>query len=430
MDMLLNSTSGLDNLMGLEVYGTTTPGIKGALRRRLEDFVVEEVPLHSSSGSSTGPYMLLVIEKRGVDTLTVALRLSRKLRIPLNRVGFAGLKDARSVSRQPFTVKLHGSIDDVSGLEDGNIRIIAVGRTNKPLRPGMHYGNRFSVTISGVEINTSDVDAILEDLRAQINDVGGIPNFYGYQRFGLTRSNTHIIGRLLLLERYEEAVMELLKPSSLSDIGAERPACQEASLVKLLQALPKRLVFERMIVKHLLNNKDDYLGAVKRLPKRLLTLYIDAYFSYVFNKALSKRLRKMGSLKKLLEGDIVAKTDTYGNPLRPTRIVKEPCGELEEQEAILAFIPVTLRGVEGYMSELTSSIMKDDGLEPPFRALQVLNIRGRTGLLRQIAFKPLNLTYQALEGGLTLNFFLPRSSYATILLREVIKPNDPLAAGF
>ncbi|MEM2315688.1 MAG: tRNA pseudouridine(13) synthase TruD, partial [Candidatus Nezhaarchaeales archaeon] len=108
--------------MGIEVYGTSTRGIGGVLRKRLEDFVVEEVPLH---GGTFGNLVLLVVEKRGIDTLTAALMLSKKLKIPLRDVGFAGLKDTRSISIQRFTIKVPENFD-VSNISSEKLKIVGV----------------------------------------------------------------------------------------------------------------------------------------------------------------------------------------------------------------------------------------------------------------------------------------------------------------
>jgi len=432
--MILESESELDRFLGLEVYGTSTRGIGGIIRKKLEDFIVEEVPLH---GGSSGNLPLLVIEKRGIDTLTVAVRLAERLKIPLRHVGFAGLKDTRSISRQRFTVKVVPEDIDTSILSDKNMRVIAVYRSNKHLRPGMLLGNSFSITIREMDLPLNEVREILEDAFSQIKELGGVPNFYGYQRFGINRPNTHIIGKLLIQGDYEKAVMELLASPYPNEPQSHREAraflAESMDFKRALKKFPKSLIFERLIIKWLIKRPGDYVGSLKALPKYVLTLYVDAYLSYIFNKALSERLRKVGSLKTVLEGDIIAKSDAYGNPLRPTFIAKGDFKELRDYELILTFVPAcTITRAGGYMNELILSLFKKDGLEPPFKTLEEIGLQGRLGLVRQIAFKPLNLTYRMIEEekALNISFTLPKSSYATMLLREIMKPKDPIASGF
>lgn len=431
MDMVLESKSELDKFLGIEVYGTSSRGIGGVLRKKLEDFVVEEIPLH---GGSSGNLVLLIIKKRGIDTLTAAVMLSKKLKIPLKDVGFAGLKDARSISIQRFTVKAPENFD-ASSISNEKLKVIGAYRAKKHLRPGMLLGNSFTITIRDLSPSADEVEAIVREALSQLDALGGVPNFYGYQRFGINRPNTHIVGKLLIKGDYEKAVMEILATPYPHEPKNHREAraflAETMDFKRALRKFPKNLIFERQMMKWLIRRPNDYLGALKALPKYLLTLHVDAYLSYIFNRALSERLRKLDSLGRIVEGDIIAKCDAYGNPTRPTFIAKSPCMELKEDQLILAFVPACIKvRVGGYMNELILSLFKLEGLEPPFNSLENLGLQGRLGLLRQLAFKPLDLLYAVENDTLKMRFTLPKSSYATILLREIMKPEDPIAAGF
>jgi len=431
MLMVLESKSVLDISLGIEVYGTSTRGIGGVLRKRLEDFVVEEVPLH---GGTFGNLVLLVVEKRGIDTLTAALMLSKKLKIPLRDVGFAGLKDTRSISIQRFTIKVPENFD-VSNISSEKLKIVGVYKAKKHLRPGMLLGNSFTITIRDINLPMSEVENVVTETLSQLNAIGGVPNFYGYQRFGINRPNTHIVGKLLIKGDYENAVMEILATPYPHEPKSHRDArtflAETMDFKQALKKFPKNLIFERQMIKWLAKKPNDYLGSLRVLPKYLLTLHVDAYLSYIFNRALSERLRKLGSLRKVMEGDIIARCDAYGNPVRPTFIAKSSHMDLKGDQIILAFVPACIKArVEGYMSDLISSLFKLEGLEPPFNSLENLGLHGRLGLLRQLTFKPLNLSYTIETNLLRMKFTLPKSSYATILLREVMKPEDPIEAGF
>ncbi len=430
MGMVLESKSELDKSLGMEVYGTTTSGTGGVIRKRLEDFVVEEIPLQ---GGSSGPLALLVVEKRGLDTLTAAVILSKKLKIPLRHIGFAGLKDTRAISRQRFTIKASENFD-VSSISSEKLKVIEVYRAKKHLRPGMLLGNRFAIKIRDLDIPATEVEDLLRETLLQLDELGGVPNFYGYQRFGVNRPNTHIVGKLLIQGDYEKAVMEMLAvpyPNEPEDHREARAFLAETmDFRRALKKFPRSLIFERLMIRWLIRRPNDYLGSLKKLPKYVLTLHVDAYLAYIFNKALSERLRKLGSLRRVVEGDIIAKCDAYGNPSRPTSIAKTSL-ELEQDQVILAFVPACVRvKPEGYMNELILSLFRGEGLEPPFKSLENLGLQGRMGLLRQLAFRPRDLSYAVEDDVLEMNFTLPKSSYATVLLREVMKPEDPIATGF
>lgn len=430
MSMVLESKSELDRFLGMEVYGTTTSGTGGVIRKRLEDFVVEEIPLQ---GGTSGPLTLLVIEKRGIDTLTAAIMLSKKLKIPLRHVGFAGLKDMRAVSKQRFTVKVPENFD-ASSISSEKLKVIGVYRAKKHLRPGMLLGNSFTIRIRDLDVPMREVEALLRETLSQLDELGGTPNFYGYQRFGVNRPNTHIVGELLIRGDYEKAVIEMLAtpyPNEPKDHKEARAFLAETmDFKRALKKFPRSLIFERLMIKWLVKRPNDYLGSLRRLPKYVLTLHVDAYLSYIFNRALSERLRKLGSLRRVVEGDIIARCDAYGNPVRPTFIAKSPL-ELKEDQVILAFVPACVKvKPEGYTNELILSLFKEEGLEPPFKSLENLGLQGRVGLLRQLAFKPRDLSYAVEDDVLEMKFAMPKSSYATVLLREIMKPEDPIAAGF
>ncbi len=430
MGMVLESKSELDMSLGMEVYGTTTTGTGGVIRKSLEDFVVEEIPLQ---GGTSGSLALLVVEKRGMDTLTAAVVLSKKLKIPLKHIGFAGLKDTRAVSRQRFTVKIPENFD-LSSISSEKLKVIEVYRAKKHLRPGMLLGNSFTIRIRDLDIPAREAEALLRETLTQLNELGGAPNFYGYQRFGVNRPNTHWVGKLLIQGDYEKAVIEMLAtpyPNEPEDHREARAFLAETTdFERALKRFPRSLIFERLMIRWLVKRPNDYLGSLRRLPKYVLTLHVDAYLSYIFNKALSERLRKLGSLSRVVEGDVIAKRDAYGNPVRPTFIAKGPL-KLGEDQVILAFVPACVKvKPEGYMNELILSLFKKEGLEPPFKSLENLGLRRRMGLLRQLAFKPRDMSHSVKDDALEMRFALPKSSYATALLREVMKPEDPIAAGF
>jgi tRNA pseudouridine13 synthase len=58
----------------------------------------------------------------------------------------------------------------------------------------------------------------------ELDAMGGCPNFYGHQRFGTSRSITHLVGKHMLLGEWEEAAFTFLaKPSPY-----EHPESREA----------------------------------------------------------------------------------------------------------------------------------------------------------------------------------------------------------
>lgn len=152
-------------------------------RDRPEDFVVEEIPGFAPSGQ--GEHLLLTIEKRGLNTADVARRLAAWAGVGDVAIGYAGLKDRHSVSRQRFTVHLPGrEAPDTALLENERLRVLEAARHSRKLPRGGLAGNRFELVLRGVQGARDAIDARLQAIATR-----GVPNFYGEQRFGRAGDN-------------------------------------------------------------------------------------------------------------------------------------------------------------------------------------------------------------------------------------------------
>jgi len=154
------------------------PVMRGRLRGRPEDFVVEEQLGYSASG--VGEHVLLRLRKRGRNTEEVARALARLAGVPPVAIGYAGLKDRHALTTQHFSVQLAGrTAPDWSELEDESLTILACERHHRKVRRGTLRGNRFSIRITETDGDQAAVDDRLRDIATR-----GTPNYFGAQRFG------------------------------------------------------------------------------------------------------------------------------------------------------------------------------------------------------------------------------------------------------
>ena len=157
--------------------------LKARMRVSPEDFVVEELPAFSASGS--GEHLLLTVEKRGMNTVFAAKRIAQWARVPEMAVGYAGLKDRHAVTRQRFSVHLPKKIaPDLAALASDDLRVVEHAWHSRKLPRGALAGNRFVLTLRDVE---GDAAAIDERLRVIAQH--GAPNYFGVQRFGREGDN-------------------------------------------------------------------------------------------------------------------------------------------------------------------------------------------------------------------------------------------------
>lgn len=165
------------------------------LKTTPEDFVVEEELGFEPSGD--GPHHFLLVEKTGCNTPWVAGRLARHAGVRPRDVGYAGLKDRHARTRQWFSVPLRdGAPTDWGGFEAEGVRLLAVTRNRRKLRRGALRGNRFELRLREVRADRTVLEERLQRVAA-----GGVPNYFGPQRFGRAAGNLELARRLFEGER-------------------------------------------------------------------------------------------------------------------------------------------------------------------------------------------------------------------------------------
>lgn len=159
------------------------PLATGVLRTSPEDFNVEEILGFEASGS--GPHALLTVRKRGANTEWVARELARAAGCKPFEVGFAGLKDRHAVTTQAFTVpRGKRAAEEFIGLAGEGYEVLAAAAHQKKLPRGALQGNRFLITVRDLQC---DAGALRERMAALAG--GGVPNYFGPQRFGRDAGN-------------------------------------------------------------------------------------------------------------------------------------------------------------------------------------------------------------------------------------------------
>jgi len=154
-----------------------------------EDFQVEEIPLYPASGE--GEHLFLFIEKRDLNTRELMDRVARTLGLDARELGHAGLKDRNAITRQWISLPAKAAEGKLDELGDENYRLLDSKRHGNKLKPGHLAGNRFGLFLAG-EAEPKFMEARLEELRN-----GGLPNYFGPQRFGM-RGDNHFQGKRLL----------------------------------------------------------------------------------------------------------------------------------------------------------------------------------------------------------------------------------------
>lgn len=160
--------------------------LSAVIRRRPEDFFVEEVDAFAATGA--GEHLLLSVEKRAMTTQHAAQRLADWAGVDIGAVAYAGMKDRHALTRQRFSVHLPGReapplqalTTASSGLApEQRLVVLADAWHAKKLPRGAHGGNRFRLVLREVQGDAAAIDDRLRAIAAT-----GVPNYFGGQRFG------------------------------------------------------------------------------------------------------------------------------------------------------------------------------------------------------------------------------------------------------
>ncbi|MCW4023564.1 MAG: tRNA pseudouridine(13) synthase TruD [Candidatus Bathyarchaeota archaeon] len=443
----------IDKILGMEIYASTTEGTGGAIRKSIDDFVVQEVLVDGTKAQIDGTvpsralcssqnrqrFLLCSLVKRDWDTLLAVKNLAKALGVETVRVQAAGIKDAKAVTAQHLTLE-NVSAEEAAKVDIKDIKLTPIGYIREALTAYYLLGNSFTINITELQVPKETIEAQISQTMQQINAAGGIPNFYGHQRFGTARPITHVVGKHLIQDDYEGAAMAFLAQPSKYERETSRQArtnLQETRDFKAaLQEFPVPLRYERYMLMHLSENPTDFAGAFRRLPQKLLSLFVQAQQSFLFNRFLSERIKADLPLNEALLGDFVVGVERNGLPMANTAEIATEARLSKVNEAMAAGrmrVALPMFGAKGKLSggvmgEIEQRVLDEEGVK--VRAVNEFSYLGGKGGVRAALTPVKDFKAEVSEEKATLSFTLHRGCYATVLLREIIKPENPIAAGF
>ena len=245
-----------------------------------------------------------------------------------------------------------------------------------------------------------------------------ILNFFGYQRFGSKRPITHLVGKSIIQGDYAKALDYILNFSSEYDSEQNKSLrkiiSERKSDSEVISLLPRSMDIERNLLQQLSDNKDSK-SAIRSIPLTLRRFYIQAYQSFLFNKTLSLAYQFGEELFLPTNNDVCFDKNSI-------------LGKFENDPKQLLAMP--LIGHSYYKKSrfdyYIKKILDDELLTPKdffIKDFQEISIDG--------GFRNTSLNYLNLNISKNMiKFQLSRGSYATILLREILKPVEPLICGF
>lgn len=322
-------------------------GIK--YKKSSANFAVKEESLYPFDGS--GEYIVLSVQKKNLSTWDMVQIFSEHIGVKIRDIGYAGLKDKNGTTVQNISMDKKYE-DRINSFYHEHIKILSSSYHGNKLRVGHLKGNHFSILLDDIKY--------FDMLKDRIETISkwGIPNYFGFQRFGLDKEN-FLIG------------------------------------------------------------KDIVSGAKKIRAKHKSKLFISAYQSYLFNNWLDDRV-KMSKTNtnteqthpfKLFDGEIYLHYP-YGKIFQSE--IKEEERFLNQDIAptgLLAGEKVSKSSGEAYIFEEKIDIINSTTSKLPKK--QMLGSRRFAWIF------PSELTIIEENDKLKITFFLPKGSYATVLLEQL-----------
>ena len=337
-------------------------------RQNANDFVVKEIPLYEFSGE--GEHLILHIRKKNLSTFEMVGAIARYLGIKQKEIGYAGLKDKHALTYQYISLPRKYE-EQMKSFEHPNIKILESTYHNNKIRMGHLKGNRFFIRVK--KVSPTAAVKIKEALGA-IEQMG-MPNFFGYQRFG-NDGNNHIQGEKIAKGEKKERNPKLRKLLV---------SAYQSHLFNLW--LSKRIEISKLVASFSVAELEPLLN----LPRIEL-----------------EKLKKQQHIFKLLSGDVMQHYpygrlfEFDGDEEEAKRFIKRdiaPTGVLSGKRAKLA---------SEYAWLIEKDFVEDIAADGQRRYAWVFpeDIEGR---------------YVEEEAWFEFNFSLPKGSYATVFLEEIAK---------
>ncbi|MRI82995.1 MAG: tRNA pseudouridine(13) synthase TruD [Nitratiruptor sp.] len=332
-----------------------------------ETFVVEEVPLYPFKGE--GEHLIVKVRKKGLTTWQMLQILSEHLGVKIRDIGYAGLKDKNALTYQ--YISLPRSFQErLQRFSHPQIKIIETTYHTNKLRLGHLKGNRFFIRLKKVSpVDGRRIDSVLKQI-----DAMGLPNFFGYQRFGVDGENYKIGEALVRGERkVSKARMRRFYINA-----------YQSHLFNLW--LSKRIEYSKLINAFSLKELEQIFD----LPQGIL-----------------KELKEQPHFFKLYPGDVMEHYPS-GRFFLADNVVAEGERFFARQIAPTGLLPgIRTKRADGLAREIERDF--DDEAITEFGARR----------FAWIFVEDLVGEYQQERGWYHLNFFLPKGSYATVLLEEI-----------
>lgn len=378
-----------------------------------EDFKVREIV--SLPVKEKGDFGVFILKKRGWNTVDLLKRISKQWSIPFYNISYGGKKDRHALTEQFITIK-----NPPKGIliEEQNFSFKLVGFSETAMQPKYIEGNDFTVVIRG--ISKADEELIFQSLENVRKN--GFINYFDDQRFGSFDPKQGFIGEKIIKSHYNGALKIYLTHIHPEDKGQTKER--------------KRLIFEnwgdwqkcltlaktkieKFTFKFLSENPKGYIEILRKISKEDMSMFFACYQSFLWNETVRRLLLSLIDSESILFHRGIA-----GDYIFFDIINKKTLDYLKKLKIPTASSNCNMpdRVVENIYSE----ILKDREIKPSMFNLKKIRQSFFKSVQRAVLVTPEKFEYKLEDDKfylgkrqLILHFFLPRGSYATILIKRI-----------
>ena len=289
------------------------------IKQKPKDFIVNEIT--NIKLKKKGNYSIFLLKKKNYTTEKAVQTIANKLNIPRKFIGYAGNKDKVAITIQYISIKNAKTKE----LELKDIRLDFKGYLDKPVLLGDLKGNEFVIKV----ISNKTPKKITKMI-----------NYFGEQRFS---KNNKEIGKLIVKRDFKRAVDLIIKNN------------------------------EEQVKEYLSQNPTDYIGALRKVPLKILKLYVHSYQSYLWNEMVVKSNVK--------------------------------------------YIPIIGFGTK--ITENIKGILEKEGITSRDFIIKQIPELSSEGVERNLFVKIKNLKIEKIEKGYIIRVTLPKGSYATEAIKQI-----------
>ncbi|MCP3061534.1 tRNA pseudouridine(13) synthase TruD [Myxococcus sp. K38C18041901] len=253
------------------------------IKQKPEDFSVKES--YRFDEVASGRFRVYLMDKQKLSTFDAVARLRDAFGLKPGSISYCGLKDKQGRTEQLIAVD--GADVD---MQEPDLRLKYLGRTNKALSSANITSNRFSVTVRALEESSLGP---LNVAAAEVNRLGVI-NYFDSQRFGSLKHGQGFIAKDLIRGDFEAALHNYLaKPS---ELDRSEDAKVKAFWRDNWGQWDSRVPFEgtkkyHRVLRSLREEPKDFARAFLQIDADYRAMQLFTYQSYLWNEGVRRYLQ-------------------------------------------------------------------------------------------------------------------------------------------